>query len=201
MLGNDGADISARSYETVVEGFAEDEEILTLVGGRAILPMAIVERLIAVVADELRQQIVTKHAMPETIARDLVEQGRESALVRHLRTEADVGEIEQLVSRLKDQRRLTATLILRALAEGDIQFFEHAIAQLAGTAADDIRSFLYSRGTGGVKLIHRRTGLPDASFRAFKAAVDLVADYRENPSKTEIDRFQALLIQRMVRDL
>ena len=31
-----------------------------------------------------------------------------------------------------------------------------------------------------------------------KAAVDLVADYRENPSKTEIDRFQALLIQRMV---
>lgn len=198
LLGNDSAEISARSYESVVDGFSEDQEMLALLGHRPVLPMAIVERLIALVADELRQQIITKHAMPETIAGNLIELGRESALIRNLKTEANVGEVDGLITRLKDQRQLTATLILRALAEGDIQFFEHAIAQLSETTSDDVRSFLYDRGTGGVKMIHRRTGLSDVSFQAIKAAVDLIIDYRGNPSETEISRFQDILIQRLV---
>ena len=137
VLGNNGAEIAVSSYDTVIKEFGGDEEILDLVGKRPQLPITIVERLTTLVADELVERIVTDHNIPEAMTKDLVDLGRESALVQHLKTVTSVVGVEDLVLRLKSENRLTATLILRALVDGDIQFFECAMSALAGSTDEE----------------------------------------------------------------
>ncbi len=93
--------------------------------------------------------------------------------------EARVAEVEGLITRLKAKSELTPTLILRALCEGDLHFFEAAMAALAGVPVEKARPFIYDRGPGGLRMIFRNTGLPTEMYRAVKVAIDEIGKIRD----------------------
>lgn len=172
LLDNEGAEITEKSYGKVIDRFEKHGAIQSLMAGRLTLPLTIQERMISFVSVELRERIINRHDFPAELADRIVSQGRESALTRAMAGETRVAEVEGLISRLKSKGELSPSLILRALCEGDLHFFDAAVAALAGVSLEKARPFIYERGSGGLRMIFRNTGLPTEMFRAVKVAIE-----------------------------
>lgn len=198
LLANEGAQISETSYTKVVDRFAENRDIQTLMTDRPTLPLGVVERLVTMVSLELRERIINRHDFPAELADKIVTQGREGALTRSMSGNSRLDEIEGLIIRLKSKGQLTPTLILRALCEGDLQFFDAAIGALAGVSASKARPFIYERGAGGLRMIFRNTGLPTEMFRAVNIAVSEIVKAKEENPDAEHNDFSDRIIARLV---
>ena len=108
--------------------------------------------------------------------------------------ESRVEEIKGLIPRLKSKGQLSPTLILRALCEGDLVFFDAVIGALAGATAAKARPFIFERGAGGLRMIFRNTGLPTKMFRAVNIAIDEInRAKRENNPTPPVTIFQTAL--------
>jgi len=200
LLANEGAKISEKGYGKVMDRFQQNQEIQTLVADRASLPLSIVERLIANVSVELRERVINRHNFPRDVADDIIRHSQESVLIQNLASEYRAPEVEGLILRLKSKGELTPSLILRSLCEGDLIFFEGAIAAMAGVPSAKARPFLYERGAGGLRMIFRNTGLPNEMFRAIKIAMDEINSVKQEDPKGWHLTFAERIVQRLLEE-
>jgi uncharacterized protein (DUF2336 family) len=200
LLANTGAEISEKSYGKAMNRFSENDRIQGLMVARPTLPLAIVERLVTCVSVELRERIMSRHDFPAALAEEIVARGREGALTRSLSSEHRASEVQGLVARLRSKGELTPTLILRSICEGDVLFFESAIAVLAGVSINKARPFLYERGAGGLRMIYRNTALPPEMFRAMSAAVEEVNRSREEQPNAWRQVFTSRIVERLAEE-
>ena len=174
VVGNASADISEQGFQKVITTFAEDGEIHAKLVERPKLPVNVTERLIGLVSEELRQNLITHHELPPTMAEEIARLGHERSLVRVLLRDSRVGAIEDLVDRLRAKGKLTPTLMLRALCEGDVHFFELAMARATDLPLEKARALLADKGSLGFRTIYPRAGLPDMLFAAFRVVINIV---------------------------
>ena len=85
------------------------------------------------------------------------------------------GDIRNFVAHLHKHDRLTASLLLRALAHGHMSFFEWGLSQLSAIPHHRTWMMVHDAGPLGLRAIYERTGLPARLFPAFRAAVDVGA--------------------------
>lgn len=175
VLANAGADVSESSLLKVAVRFQGNESIEALLVERPALPLTVCEVLIACVSKGLRERLLAKHQIPGFLADELVMHAREKALTEILPC-GDAEGGERLAQHLHARRRLTPTLVLRALCVGDLSFFDSAMATLAMVPAMSARALLYDRGILGLRAIYRKAGLPPALFQAFRVAMSAVLD-------------------------
>ncbi len=180
LLANDGAEIGAASLETALDSYQDDEDVTALMVERRSLPLAVTERLVSTLSETLRERLIQRHQLPETLVTDLARHGRERALSRLVTDESRVVEIEALVDRLHATSKLTPTLLLRAICVGDLHFFEAGMARLAGVPIENARILLYDRGPLGYRGLYSKTGLPSELFQAFRVAIDVVREVRQD---------------------
>lgn len=172
LLRNPGADVSEPSYHEIVDHFAADDMVQNLLVDRPWLPLAVTERLVEVVSDVLRDRLVEKHAVSPDLAAALADLARERALVADAASRPSAVDVEGLLARLNSKGRLTPTLMMRALIQGDLRFFEIGTAVLAGVRPENAGALIVDRGPLGFKALYEKAGLPGAYFGAFRAAVD-----------------------------
>ncbi len=182
LLANDGAEISAVSLETALDTFKDDEDIAALMVDRRSLPLGVTERLVASLSETLRERLIQRHNLPEALVSDLAMHGRERALSRLVTDDSRVVEIEALVDRLHASDKLTPTLLLRAICVGDLHFFEAGMARKAGVPIENARILLYDRGPLGYRGLYSKTALPADLFDAFRVAIDVVREVRQQQS-------------------
>lgn len=176
LLDNPGADIAERSLHKVIDTVGLDVLIQTSMVSRATLPLTVQERLISCVSEQLREHIVTHHGFSRELAEQLAQQGRERALAEAALSESDPGAMDALAVQLHTEGKLTASIILRALCNGDLRFFESGMAQLAGLSLDTVRSMAYAGEQGGLRKLYIQAGLPRDLFRAFRVVIEILRD-------------------------
>ena len=186
LLANDGAQIGAHSLQAALDLHPDDDNVTALMVDRRELPVAITERLVTTLSETLRERLIQRHNLPEPLVADLTLHGRERALSRLVTDESRVVEIEALVDRLHTTAKLTPTLLLRAICVGDLHFFEAGMARMADVPIDNARILLYDRGPLGYRGLYSKTGLPSELFRAFRVAIDVVREVR-NEQGSHID--------------
>ena len=125
LVSNQGAVISERSLQRVVDAFGDREGVQVAMVNRAVLPVTVAERLVTLVSDSLRDQLVERHELPAGVMTDIILKSRERATIS-LSTGSAVDDVVALVKQLHDHGRLTPSIILRALCMGDVTFFECA---------------------------------------------------------------------------
>lgn len=180
LLANDGALVAEPSLEAALDKFGDDEGVTALMVDRRELPLSIVERLVTVLSETLRERLIQRHRLPETLADDLTRHGRERALSQLVTDDSRVVEIEALVGRLFASGKLTPTLLLRSICVGDLHFFEAGMARQAGVPIENARTLLYDRGPLGYRGLYSKTSLPSELFRAFRVAIDVVREVRQD---------------------
>jgi uncharacterized protein (DUF2336 family) len=201
LVANDGAAIPESSLGKVLDWFGSSDRVKTSLVYRATLPISISERLVDMVADRLRQRLATHHALPDSLASDLVMESRERATLSLVGPGAKSEDVEGLVRELHANGRLTESIILRAACLGDIAFLEAALAVRAKISARNAQALVQDGGGLGLQALCERAGLARRVVPALRAAIDIVRETDFDGLDGDRERHGRRLIERVLTRL
>jgi uncharacterized protein (DUF2336 family) len=195
---NPGADFSEPGLQRIVDRFEASERVLAAVAYRNVLPLSITERLITLVSDKVREHLIAHHAVTAETALEIVTGAAERATIDLVDEAGKTADVRGLVVHLNAEKRLTASLLLRALASGHMTFFEWGVAELAGVPHHRTWLMIHDAGPLGLRAIYERAGLPARLFPAFRAAVDTYQSMEFDGGAKDQERFQERMLQRFL---
>ncbi|SFS70236.1 DUF2336 domain-containing protein [Brevundimonas viscosa] len=198
LAANDNADIAEPALGRCIDRFGSSPEVVAAIAYRQALPLSVTERLVELASDAVREHLVTRHAVaPETAIR-LATFARERATVDLVDQASSHADLGQFAAALNGRKALTASLLLRALARGQMALFEHGLAELAGTPHQRAWLMIHDAGPLGLKAIYDRAGLPPRLFQAFRAGVDTWRALQAEGADTSGDAFRQQMLERFL---
>lgn len=182
LMGNGGAKISDKTLHGVLDRYGLIPAISSAMARRDNLVAGVVIRLVTLVSDKVRAQLVEAYDLPPEDVAQMVAAAQESAMVTVLQPLA--GHPEQLqifIEQMYAEGRLTPSFILRALCAGEIELFRQTLAFKGRLPLMAIDELLQDRGPLGLPALMRRSGIPITMLPAFKAALHVwrESDYAE----------------------
>lgn len=194
LVGNDGADIRDATYDHILDSFAESELVTTPLVNRKRIPVAIAERLITVVSEQLRDHLVTRHELPAGVATDLILKSRERATLQL----SGADTVDDLVRSLAANGRLSPSIVLRALCMGDLPFFEWSMSVLAKVPITSTRTLIYDRGALGLKAIWDHSGFPPDMLKVAEMAVEVASETDYDGEEGDRERYVRRMVERVL---
>jgi uncharacterized protein (DUF2336 family) len=195
---NDNAKFAEASLQRAIDRFPRSEDVVNAIAYRKALPVAISERLVNMVSDAVREHLVTHHALKLETAMRLTSVARERITVDLVDQAAVTDDFASFAEHLHEHGRLNASLMLRAIARGQMLFFEHALAQLSGVPHERTWLMVHDAGPLGFRAIYERAGLPSRLFPAFRAAIDAWRAVEAEGADFDRDIFQERVLQRFL---
>jgi uncharacterized protein (DUF2336 family) len=195
---NDNADFAESALQQVMARFEKHEKVLAAVAYREVLPLSVSEKLIRLVSDQVRDHLIAHHAVGAETALGIAIGAAERATIDLVDQAARTADVRGFVSHLAVEKRLTPSLLLRALAQGHMTFFEWSVADLAGVPHHRTWLMIHDAGPLGLRAIYERAGLPARLFPAFRAAVDTFHSMEFDGGARDLERFQERMLQRFL---
>ena len=195
---NDTVEFTERGFAKVIERFETSERVLAAVAYRQILPMSVTERLIQLVGDQVREHLISRHAVDPHTAMRLAMESAERASVDLIDEAGRAADMKAFVAHLAANQRLTASLLLRGLAQGQMTFFEWGLAELSGVPHHRTWLMIHDAGPLGLRAIYERAGLPARLYPAFRAGVDTYHSVEFDGGPRDRERFQEKMLQRFL---
>jgi len=198
VCANDNARFSDLALQKALDRFAKSETVLQAVAYRAVLPLAVTERLIDMVGDQLREHILDNHALSAERALEIIVGAKERATIDLVDQAGRTADPKAFVAHLHRAQRLTPSLLLRALAHGHMTFVEWGLSELAGVPHHRTWLMVHDAGALGLKAVYERAGLPSRLYPAFRAGVDAYHGMEFDGRPGERERFQEHMLQRFL---
>lgn len=198
LVANSGAQIEEHDLMKLVDVHGADEGVMRPLIDRSELPLSVAEKLVHQASEEMRRHLVERHNLSDVLAEQLARQSREKVTVGMLTPGTDDAEVERIVDHLRLNGRLTPSLLLRALCEGDLRFFEAAMAALAGIPWLNASRLIHEAGSRGLAALCRAAGLPDNLYPAFYAGLMVVKETEFDGADADRERRARRAIERMV---
>ena len=107
-------------------------------------------------------------------------------------------DIRGLVQHLRVTGQLTAGLILRALLSGNLELFDHALAELSELPLARVAALLHDRGGASLNALLIRAGLPESTFAAFRVALEASHEMGFAGSASEAARLRRRMVERVL---
>jgi uncharacterized protein (DUF2336 family) len=195
---NEHAIFKDTTYEKCIARFEKSEQVLAAIAYRNVLPMAVTEKLVNLVGDRLRDHLLAHHEVSPDLALSIALGAKERATIDLVDQAGRTADVKAFVAHLNRHNRLTASLLLRALAQGHITFFEWALAELAGVPHHRTWLMIHDAGPLGLKAIYERAGLPARLFGAFRAGVDTFHSMEFDGGPHDAERFRERMMERFL---
>jgi len=195
---NDNADFAEAALQAVLVRFETHEKVLSAVAYRKVLPLSVTERLVTLVGEQVREHLIVHHEISPETALALATGSTERATLDLVDEAGRAADVRGFVGHLASSERLTASLLLRALANGHMTFFEWGLAELAGVPHHRTWLMIHDAGPLGLRAIYERAGLPARLFPAFRAAVDTFHSMEFDGGARDLERFQERMLQRFL---
>jgi uncharacterized protein (DUF2336 family) len=172
LIENAYAELAPFSWDRIVERHghlaAIRESMLVLED----LPAATRVALVAKLSDTLAQFVVARHWLSADRAVRIAGEARDRSTV-NIAARSRGDDMRGLVRHLRATGQLTAGLILRALLSGNLELFDAALAELSGLPQARVSALLHDRGGVSLQALLMRAGLPESTFAAFRAALEV----------------------------
>ena len=195
---NKGAAFSEQGLQTAIDRFEAAESVLEAIALRSALPASVTERLVTLVTGELRERLVNGHDISPETALAVAIGTRERASLDLVEQAARAADLPAFVAHLRRGQRLTASLLLRGLANGHMSFFEWGLAELSGVPHHRTWLMVHDAGDLGLTAIYERAGLPARLLPAFRAAVDAYHSMEFDGREGDLARFQRRMLERFL---
>jgi uncharacterized protein (DUF2336 family) len=195
---NKSAAFTEKGLSNAMERFAASETVLASIALRNALPASITERLVTLVTGELRERLVSTHGLEPQTALAVAIGTRERASLDLVEQASRAADLPAFVAHLRRGQRLTASLLLRGLANGHMTFFEWGLAELSGVPHHRTWLMVHDAGELGLKAIYERAGLPGRLLPAFRAAVDAFHSMQHDGEAGDLKRFQRRMLERFL---
>lgn len=198
LVGNEGANISETDMEIIIEENKDNDGMMEALGARSQLPVAIAEKLVTVVSSSLAEKLKEKYAMNnDGIIQEAVNT-REKETLSLVKNVEDDEEMERVVSQMLSSDRLSPSVILGSLCQGNFAFFEASLARLSNIPIANARKLLSDQGDLGFRGLYNKSGLPETMLPAVKLLFRVVhelADEGEKPGKA---RYANRIVERIL---
>ncbi|MCP9629569.1 DUF2336 domain-containing protein [Rhodopseudomonas palustris] len=196
LIENPHAELAPFSWDRIVERHghlaAIRESMLVLED----LPAATRLALVAKLSDTLQQFVVARGWLSaDRAARATAEALDRSTVTVAARSRGD--DMRALMRHLRVTGQLTAGLILRALLSGNLELFEHALAELSDLPQARVGALLHARGAS-LNALLSRAGLPQTSYPAFRAALEALHEIGFVDSEGGAARLRRLMVERVL---
>ena len=179
-----------------VERFPDNDSVSLAIAYREALGPAISEKLVGLVSDQVRQHLVDRRQLSAETALRIALGARERATVDLVDQAGRTTDHRAFAAHLHRHERLTASLLLRVLANGHISFFEWALAELAGVPHHRAWVMVHDAGPLGLHALYTRAGLPQPLYPAFRAGVDTYHGLRLEGADLSLEQFQRRMLER-----
>lgn len=199
LVKNKGASLAETTYGRVLDRFAESEIVKTPMAMRQDLPVAVSERLVTMVSEQLRDHIMTHHEISPTTASDLLLESREKATVS-LAEGGSQRTVQELVDQLAENGRLTPTLMLRALCMGDTTFFEVALAKRVNIPVINAYRLVHDGGRLGLERLFEVAKMPPQFLEMARAALEVAAEMMETGGDDR-EMYKKVMIERVLTSI
>lgn len=192
LLRNHAAPLDEAALNRALDRFGGIRMVGEAASARPGLPLAVVERLVALVSDSVRGHLVQTYGLAPTLVDQLVARGRESATLRLLRpTLRGATDAETLAQWLNASGRLSSALMFRLLCAGDLDLFAAALGAKAGVPAANARQLAWDDGPLGLAAVLKRAGVAPVLVPAFQTAIDVAKRLAYDGAEAGRDDFQA----------
>lgn len=198
LVSNEGADLTERSLGRVMTKYESSESVSSSLSRRVNLPAAISDKLVEAITQRLQDYLSEKQELPADVASNLIFQARERATMSLVQFGSSDAELDTLIDQLHRKRRLSPSLLLRALCMGDVGFFERAVARLSNVPLQNARLLIHDQGPLGLESIYIKANLPKRWLPAFRAAVDLAAEADYDGGPNDRSRYVERMVERML---
>lgn len=176
LLANDGASLTDRAFEKIVDDFRSDASIMEALSKKPKLPITVVERIITQVSAEVANELKGQYNLSDReLAKD-TQHAREDFMVRLLENALHDDEIEALVKQMSAEGRLTPSIAMTALCRGQLTFFTMALATFSNIPIVNAKRLIADRGEHGFNGLYQKSGLPDSMMDAMRHLLRAVQD-------------------------
>jgi uncharacterized protein (DUF2336 family) len=173
LIENSEAEFTPDLLARIIERHGHLAAVRESLLGYEDLTVEIRQALVAKLSDTLARFVTHREWLPEAHAQHITRDACDRVTVA-MAAETDSSEVAPLVHHLVVSGQLTGGLILRALLAGNIQFIVEAFAQLSGIDARRVASIVADSSAHGFRALYEKVGLPNAAFRAFQAALEVI---------------------------
>jgi uncharacterized protein (DUF2336 family) len=198
VVSNPGAELAEPTLDLALDRFPESERLHEPMIGREALPIAVAERLVALVSERLKDDLVRRHALPDDLATDLILDGRERATLSLVDDGAGPEKVEDLVRALDRGGRLSSSILVRAACVGDMVFVETALAVMAGVPVANADRLVHDAGRRGLEALADKAGIAPRDRVVLRAALDTVEDTELGDGPADRQRFAETIIERVL---
>jgi len=198
LVSNPGASLSDEQIELAATRFSFDPRVAGSLNSRPNLPLSIAEQLITYTLDSLRALIARRTDLSDSAVNQMVLRMREQMTVDMRSPYYPAAEAVELVKHLNLAKRLTPSLLLRAVCVGDIGMLEAGLAELAKVPIHNVRVLIYDSGPLGFKTLYERSGLPSSYFPAFNVALQVAREVELTGLDHDIEHYRRTMIERIL---
>ncbi len=198
LVSNEGAELDEAALDRVIENYGESESVSESLSRRPNMPAALSEQLVSALTEKLQTVLTASYELPADQVSNILVQARERATVSLLSDGSSDADLERLVEQMQVNGRLTPSVLLRALAMGDLAFFEVALARLARIPVQNARILIHDQGKLGLESLYSRSGLPEKLFPAYRAGIDVAKETEYDGKPYDRERYVARMVERML---
>ncbi|MCC7260546.1 MAG: DUF2336 domain-containing protein, partial [Alphaproteobacteria bacterium] len=196
LVANQKAQISTAAIAQVVEEYSARDSVMVGLINRGGLPLTVAERMVSLVSDALKKDLVKRYKVSPYVLEDAVESTREWTTLGLMDPRASLN-IAELVENLNTQKKLTPSLIIRSLCMGNLKFFEAAMAKRANIPAENARRLIMDKGHLGFRAMYKAAGMPPGVVDAVKTVVNLAYEETDNATRWP-DDYPNRMIERIL---
>lgn len=196
LLANPSAAIAASSLRRLVERHRSDPEVREVLLARPDLPVTLRQMLIDGLSEALSELVLERDWLSPQRARKILSDARDRAVI-DLAAECRDSHRGALVAMLAAEGRLTAALIIRALATGDRRFVEDALSHLSRTPVARVVALMQDNRAGFCAL-YRKSGLPFGALPAIRAMIEVLRDQPDEGTAVGRARMGRAMLERVL---
>jgi len=198
LTANQGAVISSRGYHQIYEKFRDDVDIKRNLCFRAGLPIALAERLVTEVSMGLRDQLLARYKISPAIAKKVTQYAQEKVTLFIAHPNTPIANLQKLIHHLKDSKRLTDTLIMRAICMGDMRFFNFSLAERAGVAVSAVQKAYFDSDEKAMRTLFVKSNISPALYAPMLIGVQVYREASQEIDMGNIETFSRRVIERFL---
>jgi len=169
------AEIVPSSFDRMVARFGHLGAMREAMLARDDLPAPTRQSLVAKLSETLAGFVTARAWLEEDRALRVAKEACEKATVT-LAAVSDDREMPALVRHLRESGQLNAGLVLRALLSGNLDLFEHALAELSDLPLTRVSALVHDRRSASFRALFDRAGLPPSTYAAFREAIEAMRE-------------------------
>lgn len=202
LLANKSARLSETIFQQIIEQYQNNKTVMETIALYPTLPVGVADKLINLVSSSISETLKVKyqlasHPIQENIQKE-VEKTRESETLGLVRAARSHSDVDKLIDQLQEGDRLTPSMILSALCQGNFDFFESSLAKLSNIPVENASTLIADRGDLGFRALYNKSGLPEAMFPAVKLLLKIVRELDVEGEQISSSHYSNRVVERIL---